>query len=985
MAVFVLLSLVQLGCGLTKAGEGEPTSEISPPTSVQPKESVRETEHVAHRAVDEKTALTAPHGALIVRPTDSIPAIDGQMDPIYGEHASYFTGFAVTGGSKRVDEQTEVWLLTTSQGLFIVAKCALADGRGVFAADPRQGGAFWLGEDIEILLASAPVPGAIHHFGIDPDGHQFAKSAADSSFAPEWKVATSAGQGYWIAEALIPWEAIGFSPENGARLWFNVGRSRNAEFGDKSTYSQIAIGTSGSFDDAMSFPYLEFSHSKADLNTVALLQPLDFQALKAMKTPSGTRVRLEAQRFNGTVVEPYDSDGNLVLEPETRAVRMIQHAGSGESQPLGFSPWYATGYPDLGEDLRQTRNSLEQASPFFKELPPSMAALTSELDAIVATIASDEMHNAPAGALVEMQEQTRQLRERVMRETQAVVAAQQGQLGDRFLISVENSMRKIRPASILTLSASPKAAMSAAHGEWESTQIVVKNITDQAQSFNVQADLAGLESIQVRRAQQVVIKPEESWPDPLLPLDKNTTVSLLPGEQTAVWITCKIPTGMDAGFHSGRILLSSGNEAVEIPLALQVFDFEIPVSKNLSTSFWLCFPTLSRWYERPLTKDEKFRWVDLALAHRIDPFNAFGIMDYTNIRGIKSVQKSDGTISYDFQEMDEFLEFGFARGMKQFNVTGKVHSTWMFRDGIMVFDEKSGKSSLRKWSFEDSLPEVENFFRQASAHYKTKGWADRAVLMPCDEPPHDSRLMAEIGAFVEKARAGWPGLPTLVAGPGYDRRPDLRGIVTDWCPLTSHYSKEGAREARAAGDRTWWYVALNPKSPPYANFFIDQPASDHRILFWQTWQYEAEGFLWWGLGQYPLVWHRSGVAKSVDPLWRLADAKKWPDHPWNDMNHRGDGHLIYPGQNAEPVSSIRLEMVRDGLEDYEYFVLLRDLLEKMPDLSQERREHILTLLEFSPEISQSLTSFTADPDQLAIRRAAIAAAISELKQMNPSW
>ena len=41
-----------------------------------------------------------------------------------------------------------------------------------------------------------------------------------------------------------------------------------------------------------------------------------------------------------------------------------------------------------------------------------------------------------------------------------------------------------------------------------------------------------------------------------------------------------------------------------------------------------------------------------------------------------------------------------------------------------------------------------------------------------------------------------------------------------------------------------------------------------------------------------------------------------PDHP-------GDGFSIYPGPSVrEPMSSIRLEAIRDGEEDYEYFVLL---------------------------------------------------------------
>ena len=44
------------------------------------------------------------------------------------------------------------------------------------------------------------------------------------------------------------------------------------------------------------------------------------------------------------------------------------------------------------------------------------------------------------------------------------------------------------------------------------------------------------------------------------------------------------------------------------------------------------------------------------------------------------------------------------------------------------------------------------------------------------------------------------------------------------------------------------------------------------------------------------------------------------------MRFNGEGSLFYPGKDAGidgPVASIRLKNLRDGMEDYEYFVLLQ--------------------------------------------------------------
>ncbi len=105
--------------------------------------------------------------------------------------------------------------------------------------------------------------------------------------------------------------------------------------------------------------------------------------------------------------------------------------------------------------------------------------------------------------------------------------------------------------------------------------------------------------------------------------------------------------------------------------------------------------------------------------------------------------------------------------------------------------------------------------------------------------------------------------------------------------------------------------------------------------------------------------------------------------PWGN----GDGRFMYPplaaadGQPeaavlAGPVGSIRLDMLRDGIEDYEYCVILRDLLAECKDrLSETDRaayEHLLVVPE---TITTSLTEFTMDPAPIEAHREAVARAI----------
>ena len=72
-----------------------------------------------------------------------------------------------------------------------------------------------------------------------------------------------------------------------------------------------------------------------------------------------------------------------------------------------------------------------------------------------------------------------------------------------------------------------------------------------------------------------------------------------------------------------------------------------------------------------------------------------------------------------------------------------------------------------------------------------------------------------------------------------------------------------------------------------------------------------------------------------DPMgWRSGySTPKGEKRPWGN----GDGRFVYPPEAAAdahpsgpvldgPVDSIRWEMLRDGIEDYEYLVILRGLL-----------------------------------------------------------
>ncbi|HCO96229.1 MAG TPA: hypothetical protein DIU00_20195, partial [Phycisphaerales bacterium] len=116
---------------------------------------------------------------------------------------------------------------------------------------------------------------------------------------------------------------------------------------------------------------------------------------------------------------------------------------------------------------------------------------------------------------------------------------------------------------------------------------------------------------------------------------------------------------------------------------------------------------------------------------------------------------------------------------------------------------------------------------------------------------------------------------------------------------------------------------------------------------------------------------------------------KGEKRPWGN----GDGRFIYPPEAAAdahpsgpvlegPVDSIRWEMLRDGIEDYEYLVILRKLIEAKKDkLTVGRKQKYVALLEVPEDITSDMTTFTKNPAPIEARRDWIAQAISELGKL----
>ena len=261
-----------------------------------------------------------------------------------------------------------------------------------------------------------------------------------------------------------------------------------------------------------------------------------------------------------------------------------------------------------------------------------------------------------------------------------------------------------------------------------------------------------------------------------------------------------------------------------------------------------------------------------------------------------------------------------------------------------------------------------------------KGWLKKAFVYWFDEPdPKDYDFVKEGMDLIHRHA------PKLNRYLTEQPEPILFGNVDTWCTILNLYEPEISHERQRLGEEIWWYICTAPKAP-YPGLFIDHNAVDLRAWIWMSFLYGLDGCL---------VWKSNYWTSSVAfPEPELQD-------PWSDPASyvtgygrekgtrenwgNGDGRFIYPPENwkedrplfERPVDSMRWEILRDGIEDYEYFNMIEQAVEN-GDLSIAHQRRAETLLQIPGTIIHSLTDYSKDPDAYEMYRQQLADFIEDV-------
>ncbi len=394
-------------------------------------------------------------------------------------------------------------------------------------------------------------------------------------------------------------------------------------------------------------------------------------------------------------------------------------------------------------------------------------------------------------------------------------------------------------------------------------------------------------------------------------LDDAVRVDMPAGSYRDVWLTLETPRDAAPGSYAGTLTLRADDAEPKVfPLALEILPATLPAPADWKFHLdifqhpW----SIARWHGVAPWSEEHFRLMRpylLELAHAGQkvitttitalPWGKRDYDDYLSM--VDHVRRPDGSWKFDYTVFDRYVEFAMSCGIsKQINCYSML--TW---SGRMEYTD-AATGVMRTAICEPGTVEYADywgpFLRDFESHLAVKGWLE------CTRVAVDEASAPMMKAMMELMRTNAPRLKAALAGnqaPSHYTGLDL----ADFTIILDHASDDLLRDIarrRAEGRVTTFYVCLDPKRP---NTFVLSPPAEAVWLGYYTAVNGYDGMARWAFTTWP-----------ENPLHETL----YSCHPYRRDLPPGDEFLVYPG----PRSSIHWEMLRDGIEEWEKLLWLRE-------------------------------------------------------------
>jgi hypothetical protein len=429
----------------------------------------------------------------------------------------------------------------------------------------------------------------------------------------------------------------------------------------------------------------------------------------------------------------------------------------------------------------------------------------------------------------------------------------------------------------------------------------------------------------------------------ILPLELPDFNNRIDDQQSLIiWVDQYIPfvfEDAEPGTYSSAISVAIGDQVQQIPVELEIWDFAIPNENRLKASLQ---------HEGFLSRmDERQELETYQLFKR----NRISLMDPT-YKPELNISKT-GKIMLDWDHFDARLEkyftgnaftneYGYTYGpgygepleafILPFNVYGKHGDPGWPDTGKPDVERKPENIKL----YRNVIREVRNHLQPMIDPEKT----ELTVYLNGLDESYFPEAWDRMVYYGEIFKEDYPEIRFRIDGSySEEAMAVVKNSIKSWASHTINYDIEKLRKYQEMGIEDWLYGPMLYESKVNSwvgsSTFIDLPLVNDRAISWSCWKYNTYSWISWGVGAgWERAWYDPETWKDTYKVGSDSDA----GYTYKKLN--GNGMLIYsPGiipnvNRACP--SIRLKMMRDGVQEYEYMRLLAHI-----DGSRERADQIV--------------------------------------------
>lgn len=390
---------------------------------------------------------------------------------------------------------------------------------------------------------------------------------------------------------------------------------------------------------------------------------------------------------------------------------------------------------------------------------------------------------------------------------------------------------------------------------------------------------------------------DSSWvADPIemvasTPVKKNT---LQP-----VWLSLKVPANAKPGHYQG-IVSVMGETKTDLSISLNVINQVLPPASEwkFDLDYWQHPAAIARIHQVPLWSKEHYQYMRpyytmLANAGQKcittsiinEPWNHQTYDDFPSL--IKWIKKKNGNWMYDYRLFDQYVSFVMSCGIKD-RINCYTMIPWKL--SFQYYDERLGKDTVMNAA--PGTPQYNAYWSSMltdfTKHLKAKKWFSITSISM------DERAMKDMQAVIKLVHGIDPQWKIALAGAYH---PEIEKDIYDYCVASRWTIADSVINRRKSNEYpTTFYTCCAEK---YPNGFTFSPPAENVWIGWFAAAKGFTGYLRWAYNSWP-----------KDPL-QDSRFTSWP---------AGDTFLVYPG----PLSSIRLEKMIEGIQDFEKIRILRD-------------------------------------------------------------